>query len=125
MAEGPAQILRFEEDCDIALEEDEALVWGSIVNAAFVRHLGIPFLPIGAGLDDHVFEPNDTPGSVFLADRVTLSIENSISDIRVREELVDFVELGSRVSLRVPYVNLKTGKDDLALLALARQRVDL
>ncbi len=112
---------------DVKVVPEEVGVNNDVQMSVFIREGGIPLFPIGVGIEDFVFDFLDFPDQVFLADRIAESIRLGVPFARVMEEQVQFDDSDierNKMKVVVPYSNLKTGKDEVAILAVPRQRID-
>lgn len=119
--------LQFGPDADVALVPEEVGVNDDIRTVVFIREGGVPLFPFGVGMDDFVFDILDFPDQVFLADRIAESARLGIPYVRVLEEQIQFdnsQKEQNKTRVYIPYSNLKTGKDNVALLSVPRQRID-
>lgn len=115
--------LRFTENGDVVLTNNDAAINDSIKLSAFVQTNGIPLMPLGAGMNMLPFDPLDTPFKAFLGFRLKTAIELGIEGVNVDHNLV-FVELENKVDVAVRYLNERTSEVQSAILAVPRFRTD-
>lgn len=120
---GIALPLRFLDNCDLDIAEDDNLIHDNILLAVFIRRNGIPLIPLGAGIEDFVFDPLDAAIEAFLSFRLYDTIFYGVANVQPSLDMV-FTEGESELKVVVPYVNSKTRNISTTILAVPRQRLD-
>jgi len=117
--------MQFSADGDFVLTRDEEAEHDDLKTSVFVRRNGIPLFQFGAGIEELVFDPLDFATEVFVSDKIASAVTQGNESLRVLEEEISYQEdEDSKLSAAVPYVNKKTGRGNLALIAIPRQRTD-
>lgn len=110
--------LRFDRNSDLAVVNRNTSIIDELRVVSFTNGRGIPLYPLGVGVDDYVFDPNDTPTQVYLAARITDEVSRHIPIVSVSEEGIQFFVEENNLSLSIPFVNHKTSKESVASLSL-------
>ena len=120
--------MQFTERGDVNIVNDEVALNDDVKLAIFIREGGIPLFPFGVGIDDFIFDVLTRSEQIFLTDRIAESVRRGVRTARVDESAVQYdeteLESKHKTAVSVPYKNLKTNEDNVALLSVKRQRTD-
>lgn len=115
--------LQFESDGDARLTVDEKALNDTIQLAVFIRPYGIPLYPLGIGVEDYSFDPNDQVLQAQLEVHITDGLSESVEGIQV-QKVFQFDEDENKLSVAVPYLNTRTLKNSRSVISIPRQKVD-
>lgn len=120
---GIAFPLQFDRGSDIVLNVDESVLNDDIQLATFIRPYGIPLYPLGVGAEEFVFDPLDDVLETELEVHISDGLSESVDGIVV-EGSFSFKEDENTLEVVVPYLNVRTRKNQQSVLAIPRAKVD-
>lgn len=119
---------QFTDKSDLAEVPNEVAVNNDIKSVVFISKFGLALFPLGVGIESFIFDPLDQGDQVFLSDQIEEAVIKGVPFARVSQDNIQYndsqKESLHKVSIAIPYFNLKTGKDSLALLSVPRQGTD-
>lgn len=115
--------LQFEDNGNAKLTVDEKALNDNIKLAVFIKPLGVPLYPLGVGVQDYAFDPNDEILQAELAVHITDGLSESVDGIKVNPDFA-FDEQEDTLNVAVPYVNTKTRKSFQTVISIPRHKVN-
>lgn len=115
--------LQFEANGDARLTVDEKALNDNIQIAVFIRPYGIPLFPLGVGVEDYCFDPNDEVLQAELETHITDGLSESVDGIQVDSQFV-FTEDENELKVAVPYLNTRTLQNSRSVISIPRHKVD-
>jgi hypothetical protein len=115
--------LQFEVNGDARLSVDEKATNDTIQLAVFIRPYGIPLFPLGVGVKDYAFDPNDEVLQAELEIHITDGLSESVDGIQVGSPFT-FAEDENELSVAVPYLNTRTLQNSRSVISIPRHKVD-
>ena len=117
--------LRFSEIGDVILTSEESSINDDLKTSTCITENGLPMNPFGAGIGENVFEQMDFGTEVYLAGKISEAAMKGNDNVVVAEETIQFQESeNGALTVSIPYINVKTGNDSLALLTIQKQKTD-
>lgn len=107
--------IKFTDDCDLELEYNEVSDHSDLKMAVFIQNMGIPLYEFGSKLNRLIFDPLDFPTEVLVADSIASSVLIGNESLVIEDDNIQFFVDNTKLSVVVPYFNMKTGKDSLVI----------
>lgn len=104
--------LKFDEDCNLTLDENEAIIDQAIHIIAFTRAGAIPlFITMGSEAQLGLFEPNDETTQLAIDSSLRIAFEQNESRVYLDREFVfDETADGTSLMIIIPYTIIVNGK---------------
>jgi hypothetical protein len=115
--------LQFTLDGNAQLTSEDKGINDSIRLVSFLRPYGIPLYPLGIGVQYYVFDPNDYVLQGELQVHIADGLGEAIDNIKV-EDFFAFEEDENSLRVTVPYINTRTMKNGMSVIAIPKQEVD-
>lgn len=122
--------LRFSEDADVSKVNLSQSIKDDLKSSIFVRRDSIPMFSFGVGIEDFLFDPIDDATEIYLADRISVSLEEGEIPAVIQEENIVFNDSrlnreNNKLSIAIPYSNAKTNQPEMLLIETSVPKVDL
>jgi len=118
--------LRFKDDCDAELIPDEVSKNETIKNTILVNKHGIPLVPLGVGIDEHVFEPLDQNIQAYLTYKIRDGMDTGVDQIKATTNIAfDEDDDNNKLSIKAAYLDTKTGRRKMSVVSIPRQKTDM
>lgn len=104
---------------DVIIANNDKVISDSIKLAVFIRKNGIPLSPLGAGVDEIVFDQLDISTRAFIEAKIQEAIDLGVESVDVARDLFfEEREDENKLEVTVPYLNRRTEETQSTKLAL-------